>query len=130
LVTGAGQGIGKAFAVAWGEAGAKVAIADLRTEVAEQVSLELQERQIESLSVTADVADPTSVEAMVAKVSLTSPRDAERPRDTMTSAPNHWKQCDFVPTTRQLDLGRTEKATARLSPKNSVHVEASQLATK
>ena len=27
-------------------------------------------------------------------------------------------------------LGRTEKATARLSPKNSVHVEATQLATK
>jgi NAD(P)-dependent dehydrogenase (short-subunit alcohol dehydrogenase family) len=68
LVTGAGQGIGKAFAVALGEAGAKVAIADLRTEVAEQVSLELQERHIESLSVTADVADPPSVEAMVAKV--------------------------------------------------------------
>ena len=38
LITGAGQGIGKAFAFALGEAGAKVAIADLRAELADQVS--------------------------------------------------------------------------------------------
>jgi NAD(P)-dependent dehydrogenase (short-subunit alcohol dehydrogenase family) len=68
LVTGAGQGIGKAFAFALGEAGAKVAIVDVRAEVAEQVSNELKERHVETISVTANVADPQSVEAMVTKV--------------------------------------------------------------
>lgn len=68
LVTGAGQGIGKAFAFALGEAGAKVAIADVRAEAADQVCQELEELQVETLSVTADVADPQSVAAMVRKV--------------------------------------------------------------
>jgi NAD(P)-dependent dehydrogenase (short-subunit alcohol dehydrogenase family) len=68
LITGAGQGIGKAFACALGEAGAIVAIADMRAELAEQVSHELQEKHVQTLSVTANVSDPQSVEAMVKKV--------------------------------------------------------------
>ena len=58
----------EAFASALGEAGAKVAIADLRAEAAEQVSKELEQQHVETLSITANVADPQSVEAMVAKV--------------------------------------------------------------
>ena len=68
LITGAGQGIGKAFAIALGEAGAKVAIADMRAELADQVSHELEEQHIQAFPVTANVADPQSVEAMVRKV--------------------------------------------------------------
>jgi len=68
LITGAGQGIGKAFAFALAETGAKVAIADVRAELADQVSHELEEQLVQTLSVTADVADPQSVEAMVTKV--------------------------------------------------------------
>src|SRR6202035_1135339 len=68
LITGAGRGIGKAFAIALGEAGAKVAIADMRAELADQVSHELEEQQVQAFSVTANVADPQSVEAMVTKV--------------------------------------------------------------
>jgi NAD(P)-dependent dehydrogenase (short-subunit alcohol dehydrogenase family) len=68
LITGAGQGIGKAFAIALGEAGAKVAIADICAELADKVSQELAERHISAFSVTANVADPQSVEAMVTKI--------------------------------------------------------------
>jgi NAD(P)-dependent dehydrogenase (short-subunit alcohol dehydrogenase family) len=67
LITGAGQGIGKAFASALGEAGANVAIADLNPGLAEQVANELKERGTQAISITVNVADPPSVQAMVAK---------------------------------------------------------------
>jgi NAD(P)-dependent dehydrogenase (short-subunit alcohol dehydrogenase family) len=41
LVTGAGQGLGKAFALALAEAGADVAIADINIENASKVSEEI-----------------------------------------------------------------------------------------
>ena len=45
LVTGGGQGIGRAFAHALGEAGAAVAVVDMRLDLAEEVADELAPRE-------------------------------------------------------------------------------------
>ncbi len=68
LITGAGQGIGKAFASALGEAGAKIAVVDLNSNLANQVTDELKERNVDAISITINVADPQAVKAMVGKV--------------------------------------------------------------
>ncbi len=65
LVTGAGQGIGRAFAHALGEAGARVAIVDIALPGAEAVAAELVAKGIDSIAVQADVTKPDAVQAMV-----------------------------------------------------------------
>jgi len=61
LVTGAGQGIGRAFAHALGEAGAAVAVADISAAHAETVVAELRAKRIDALPIVADVAQPDQV---------------------------------------------------------------------
>ncbi|XP_009995242.1 PREDICTED: uncharacterized protein LOC104388117 [Chaetura pelagica] len=68
LVTGAGQGIGRAFAHALGEAGAKVAVVDLVLAKAEAVVCELSLKGIKSIALAADVSKPEDVQRMVAAV--------------------------------------------------------------
>ena len=65
LVTGGGQGIGRAFAHALGEAGAAVAVVDLVSERAETVAQELTDKGIETMAVTADVTKPEDATRMV-----------------------------------------------------------------
>ncbi|XP_071405777.1 D-threitol dehydrogenase-like [Pithys albifrons albifrons] len=65
FVTGAGQGIGRAFAHALGEAGAKVAVVDLVLAKAEAVVCELSLKGIKSLALTVDVSKPEDVQRMV-----------------------------------------------------------------
>ena len=65
LVTGGGQGIGRAFAHALGEAGAAVAVVDLRLDLAEAVAHELAQKQIDAIAVQTDVTKPDQVQAMV-----------------------------------------------------------------
>jgi NAD(P)-dependent dehydrogenase (short-subunit alcohol dehydrogenase family) len=67
-VTGAGQGIGRAFAHALGEAGASVAVVDLRRDLAEDVAHELTEKGIAALAVEADVTKPEQVAGMVEQI--------------------------------------------------------------
>jgi 2-hydroxycyclohexanecarboxyl-CoA dehydrogenase len=62
LVTGGAQGIGRGIALSLGEAGFKVAVADLNTEAAEQTA-----KEIEAGGGTA-VADTASVKAAVGQV--------------------------------------------------------------
>uniref|UniRef100_U3KG27 D-arabinitol 2-dehydrogenase [ribulose-forming] n=1 Tax=Ficedula albicollis TaxID=59894 RepID=U3KG27_FICAL len=64
-VTGGGQGIGRAFAHALGEAGAKVAVVDLVLARAEAVACELSLKGIKSLALAADVSKPEDVQRMV-----------------------------------------------------------------
>lgn len=65
LVTGGGQGIGRAFAHALGEAGASVAIVDIVVERAETVAKELEVKGIRSMALKADVTKKTEVDKMV-----------------------------------------------------------------
>ena len=65
LVTGGGQGIGRAFAHALGEAGAAVAVVDRVATSAEAVVAELTAKGIEALAVVADVTQADQVQQMV-----------------------------------------------------------------
>lgn len=65
LVTGGGQGIGEALAWGLGEAGCKVAVADLEFSRAEKVAADLAAKGIPSLAIKVDVSNKEDVEAMV-----------------------------------------------------------------
>lgn len=65
LVTGAGSGIGRGFAHALGEAGAKVAIVDIDTAAAETVARELSEKGAQAMALTIDVTSPEQTQRMV-----------------------------------------------------------------
>jgi NAD(P)-dependent dehydrogenase (short-subunit alcohol dehydrogenase family) len=68
LIKGGGQGIGRAFAHALGEAGCKVVVADLELSRAETVAAELEAKNIPSLALKVDVSNKKQVEEMVKKV--------------------------------------------------------------
>lgn len=53
--TGAGQGIGRAFAHALAEAGAAVAVVDINLEAAKVVTEELHSKGVRSIALKADV---------------------------------------------------------------------------
>ena len=64
VVTGGGQGLGKAMALALAQAGANVAIVDIRPETAEQTAREIRDLGRESFAVTADIADREAISRM------------------------------------------------------------------
>ena len=66
LVTGAGQGIGRACAVALAEAGARVAVVDLKLESAEATVAALPD-PAQHLALACNVADSAAVKAAFAR---------------------------------------------------------------
>ncbi len=65
LITGGGQGIGRAYALALAEAGADVAIVDINPVTAKQVADEVQQLGRRSLAIMADVTQSADVTRMV-----------------------------------------------------------------
>jgi NAD(P)-dependent dehydrogenase (short-subunit alcohol dehydrogenase family) len=68
VVTGAGQGLGRAFAKAFAAAGAVSVIAELDKEKAHAVACEIESFGARALPIVTDVAEPESVAGMVAAV--------------------------------------------------------------
>jgi NAD(P)-dependent dehydrogenase (short-subunit alcohol dehydrogenase family) len=66
LVTGGARGIGLAVAKALAREGASVAIADLNGESAKSAAAQIKEQGGRAVPITADVANPASISAMVA----------------------------------------------------------------
>lgn len=66
LVTGAGQGIGRAVALRLAREGADVVVADLNPETTGVVAGEIREMGRQALEVRVDVSDVSQIQAMVA----------------------------------------------------------------
>jgi NAD(P)-dependent dehydrogenase (short-subunit alcohol dehydrogenase family) len=67
IITGAGQGLGRDYALAFAEAGAIPVLAEIDGGNVRKVAAEIEARGGKSLAVETDVGDPASVEAMVAQ---------------------------------------------------------------
>jgi 3-oxoacyl-[acyl-carrier protein] reductase len=65
VITGAGQGIGRAYGLRFAREGARVVLADVQHDKVRDVAREVQATGGEALAVTADVADPGSVHDLV-----------------------------------------------------------------
>jgi NAD(P)-dependent dehydrogenase (short-subunit alcohol dehydrogenase family) len=65
VVTGAGQGIGRAYCHALADAGASVAVLDFNREGAERVASELEARGAAAMALVADVTKPEEVDAAI-----------------------------------------------------------------
>lgn len=68
LITGAGSGMGLATAKAFADAGASVALADIREDTVRPVAEELAAAGHKALAISCDVTDEAQVAAMVGKI--------------------------------------------------------------
>ncbi len=67
VITGAASGIGAATARLFAREGARVVIADIRGEVAEQTAANIRAEGGEVIAITTDVSDSQQVQAMFQK---------------------------------------------------------------
>ena len=65
LITGGGDGIGRATAIMFARDGAKVAVADIRLDAAEETVAMIREFGGEAIAIEADVSSEAAVKAMV-----------------------------------------------------------------
>lgn len=70
IVTGAGQGIGRAIALRLAEAGAHIVVNDVNEKAARAVSDEITQMGRQAFSVKADVSKKYQIEEMVSKVQV------------------------------------------------------------
>jgi NAD(P)-dependent dehydrogenase (short-subunit alcohol dehydrogenase family) len=68
VVTGAGQGLGKVFALGAAEAGADVVVAELNEKSGAETAASIEQKGRKALAVVTDVTKHNSVAAMVARV--------------------------------------------------------------
>jgi 3-oxoacyl-[acyl-carrier protein] reductase len=68
VVTGAGQGLGRAFAKAFASAGAVPVIAERNMEKARSVEREITDAGGQALAIETDVADPASLERLASAI--------------------------------------------------------------
>jgi len=66
IITGAATGIGRATALAFARAGARLTLVDVRTEELERTAAEVRDAGGHAASVTADLARPEDCAAIVA----------------------------------------------------------------
>jgi len=67
LITGSAQGIGKAMAIAFAQAGADIIVSDVNLELAEQTAAEIKGLGSKASALKMNVADPGASEAAVKK---------------------------------------------------------------
>jgi 3-oxoacyl-[acyl-carrier protein] reductase len=68
IITGAGRGIGKAFALRFAEEGAKVFIPDISLERAEETAKEIRAKGGDAAAILTDISDEASTQKMADKV--------------------------------------------------------------
>jgi 3-oxoacyl-[acyl-carrier protein] reductase len=68
IITGAGQGLGRAFAKAFAAAGAVPIIAEQNGERGEAVAAEIAQAGAQAMAIQTDVADPASLQRMISVV--------------------------------------------------------------
>lgn len=67
IITGGGSGMGRSFSLAFAEAGASVAVADVRFDAAKTVAEEVKQAGGRALPVEVNVSESEGVQAMIAK---------------------------------------------------------------
>jgi 3-oxoacyl-[acyl-carrier protein] reductase len=67
IVTGSGQGIGRAIARTFAEAGADLVIADIRMDTAEATATDIRSLQRKTFTIQVDVRDKNQLDEMVTK---------------------------------------------------------------
>ncbi len=68
VVTGAGNGIGRAIAIALAASGATLVVADVQETAGERTANEIRSQGGKAMAISADVADPRSVEKLAGRV--------------------------------------------------------------
>jgi 3-oxoacyl-[acyl-carrier protein] reductase len=68
LVTGSGQGIGKAIAEKFASFGANVVVSDLNKETAENTAKEISSMGVDTLAIACDVSNKEQVDSMFQKI--------------------------------------------------------------
>lgn len=68
IVTGAGRGLGRAFALRYAEEGARLLLPDISLERAETTAEEIRKRGGEAVAMLTDIADEASTQAVAGKV--------------------------------------------------------------